>query len=153
MANTYSQLYIQLVFAVKGRQQLINGDWKSELNKYISGIITNQGHKSINVNGMPDHIHAFIGLNPERNISDLVREMKSESSNYINSRKLLQGKFNWQGGYGAFSYSQSQVQQVYNYIENQELHHQKKTFREEYYGLLKAFNIIYEEKYLFDFLD
>ena len=153
MANTYSQLYIQLVFAVKGRQQFINRDWKSELNKYISGIITNQGHKSINVNGMPDHIHAFIGLNPTKNISDLVREMKSESSNFINTQKLTYNKFNWQSGYGAFSYGHSQVQQVYNYIENQELHHQKKTFREEYYGLLKAFNIIYEEKYLFDFLD
>jgi REP element-mobilizing transposase RayT len=153
MANTYSKLYIQLVFAVNGRQQLIQQEWKSDLNRYISGIITNQGHKSINVNGMADHIHAFIGLNPTKNISDLVREMKSDSSNYINTRKLLNKKFSWQGGFGAFSYSQSHIQQVYNYIENQELHHQKKTFREEYHGFLKAFNINYEEKYLFDFLD
>jgi putative transposase len=153
MANTYSQLYVQLVFAVNGRQHLIHRDWKSDVNKYLSGIITNQGHKSINVNGTSDHIHAFIGLNPAKNISDLVREMKSESSNYINSQKLLNKKFNWQGGYGAFSYSQSHIQQVYNYIENQELHHQKKTFREEYYALLKAFKINYDEKYLFDFFE
>jgi putative transposase len=153
MANTYSQLYVQLVFAVNGRQQLIHPDWKYDLNKYISGIITNQGHKSINVNGMTDHIHAFIGLNPAKNISDLVREMKSESSNFINTQKLLKKKFSWQVGYGAFSYSQSQVKQVYNYIENQELHHKKKTFREEYFALLKAFEINFEENYLFDFFE
>ena len=153
MANTYSQLYIQLVFAVNGRQQLIHKNWKGELNKYISGIITNQGHKSINVNGMPDHIHALIGLNPSKNISDLVREMKSESSNFINNQKFTFKKFNWQGGYGAFSYSQSQIQQVYDYIENQELHHQKKTFREEYFAMLNAFSIDYDERYLFEFPD
>lgn len=153
MANTYSQLYIQLVFAVNGRQHLIHHEWKYDLNKYISGIITNQGHKSINVNGMADHIHAFIGLNPAQSISDLVREMKSESSNFINTQKLLNKKFSWQGGYGAFSYSQSHIQQVYNYIENQEIHHRKKTFREEYHGLLQSFKINFEEKYVFDFFD
>lgn len=153
MANTYTRLYIQIVFAVQGRQCLIQTSWKNDLNKYISGTITNLGHKSINVNGMPDHIHAFVGLHPSIAISDLVREIKTSSTQFINEHKLVKGKFNWQSGYGAFSYSQSQIAQVYEYIANQEIHHKKKTFKDEYLEFLKEFEITYDNKYLFEFLD
>ncbi len=153
MANTYTKLYIQIVFAVQGRQSLIQTSWKNDLNKYISGTITKLGHKSINVNGMPDHIHAFVGLHPSIAISDLVREIKTNSAKFINENKLVKGKFNWQSGYGAFSYSQSQIAQVYEYIENQEIHHKKKTFKDEYLEFLEEFQITYDNKYLFEFLD
>lgn len=133
MSRTFSQIYIQVVFAVNGRQNLIYKIWKEDLNKYISGIITNKGQKSIIVNGMSDHIHAFIGLKPSMAISDLVRDIKNNSSNFINKNKLVKGKFSWQEGYGAFSYSHSHIKQVYNYILNQEQHHYKKTFKEEYF--------------------
>jgi REP element-mobilizing transposase RayT len=138
---------------VNGRRSLIDKSWKDELHKYISGIITKLGHKSINVNGMEDHIHIFIGLKPSVAISDLVREIKSNSSKFINEKKMRNGEFNWQNGYGAFSYSRSQIQQVYDYIENQEIHHKKKTFREEYLELLDFFQISIEGKALFDFLE
>ena len=153
MANTYTRLYIQIVFAVQGRQNLIQKSWKTVLNKYISGTITGLGHKSINVNGMPDHIHIFVGLHPSIAISDLVREIKTSSSLFINQNKLVHGKFNWQSGYGAFSYSQSQITQVYDYIANQEIHHKMKTFKDEYLDFLKEFDITYDNKYLFDFID
>lgn len=153
MADSFSQLYIQIVFAVNGRRSLIDKSWKDELHKYVSGTITNLGHKSINVNGMPDHIHILIGLKPTMSIADLVREVKANSSKFINEKKITHGKFNWQNGYGAFSYSRSQIQQVYNYIENQEIHHKKKTFREEYLELLERFQISIEKKTLFDFLE
>ncbi len=153
MAGTYSQLYIQVVFAVKGRENLIGSSWKDELHKYIAGIIEGKGQKSIIVNGMPDHIHAFIGLKPSMAISDLVRDMKNNSTNFINEKKFLKGKFSWQEGYGAFSYSRSHIEKVYQYILNQEEHHRKRTFREEYIELLKKFSISYEEKYLFDWIE
>lgn len=153
MADSFSQLYIQIVFAVSGRRSLIDKSWKDDLHKYISGTITNLGHKSINVNGMPDHIHILTGLKPTMSISDLVREVKANSSKFINEKKITHGKFNWQNGYGAFSYSRSQIQQVYDYIENQETHHKKKTFREEYIELLERFQISIEKKSLFDFLE
>ena len=153
MAGTFSQIYIQIVFAVKGRQNLIGKEWKNELNKYIAGIIKGKGQKTIIVNGMPDHIHAFIGLKPSISISDLVRDIKNNSSNFINEKKLVKGKFSWQEGYGAFSYSHSQIESVYNYILNQEKHHKKKTFREEYFEFLKKFEIEYNEKYLFDWIE
>lgn len=153
MAGTFSQIYIQIVFAVKGRQNLIGKEWKSELNKYIAGIIKGKGQKSIIVNGMPDHIHAFIGLKPAMAISDLVRDIKNNSTNFINEKKFLKGKFSWQEGYGAYSYSHSQIDNVYNYILNQEKHHKKKTFREEYFEFLKKFEIEYNEKYLFDCIE
>lgn len=153
MAGTYSQLYIQVVFAVKGRENLIAKTWKDDLHKYISGIITNKEQKSIIVNGMPDHIHAFIGLSPSMKISDLVRDIKNNSSNFINDRKLVNGRFSWQAGYGAFSYSHSHIENVYNYILNQEEHHKKRSFREEYLELLKKFEIEYNEKYLFEWID
>ena len=114
MPNTYSQIYIQIVFAVKGRQNLIHPDWKAELNQYISGIITNKGQKSIIVNGVPDHIHVFVGLKPSISISDLVRDIKNNSSNFINRQGWINGRFAWQEGFGAFSYSQSHIENVYS---------------------------------------
>ena len=133
MANTFSQIYIQVVFAVKGRQNLIHENIREDVNKYISGIITGKGQKSIIVNGRPDHIHAFIGLKPNMAISELVRDIKNNSTNHINENKLVKGKFQWQVGFGAFSYSKSHIEKVYNYILNQEKHHRKKTFKEEYF--------------------
>jgi putative transposase len=153
MPGTYSQIYIQIVFAVKGRENLIALKWKDELQKYISGIISNKGQKSIIVNGMPDHMHVFIGLNPAMAISSLVRDIKNNSSKFINNHKWVKGKFSWQEGYGAFSYSQSQIENVYNYILNQEIHHRKKTFRAEYLNFLTRFEIEYNEKYLFEWIE
>ncbi len=150
MAGTYSQIFIQIVFAVKGRENLIADSWKEELFKYISGIITKKGHKSIIVNGVKDHIHIFVGLKPSMSISDLVRDIKNNSSNFINEKKYVKGKFSWQEGFGAFSYSNSQVEIVYQYILNQEKHHIKTTFKEEYHEFLNEFKIDYDEKYLFD---
>lgn len=153
MAGTFSQLYIQIVFAVKGRENLISRAWKDDLHKYLAAIIRGKEQKSIIVNGMPDHIHAFVGLKPSMTISDLVRDMKNNSSNFINNNKLVKGKFSWQEGYGAFSYSHSHIQHVYDYILNQEEHHKKRTFRDEYLELLKKFEIEFDEKYLFDWID
>ena len=153
MAGTYSQLYIQVVFAVKGRENLIAGSWKNELHKYISGIITGKEQKTIIVNGMPDHIHAFIGLKPSMKISDLVRDIKNNSSNLITDKMFVRGKFSWQEGYGVFSYSHSHIQNVYNYILNQENHHKKRSFREEYEEILKKFEIDHNEKYLFEWIE
>jgi putative transposase len=152
MAGTYSQLYIQVVFAVRGRENLISKSWKDELYKYISGIISRKEQKAIIVNGMPDHIHAFIGLKPSMKISDLVHDIKNNSSNFINDRKLVRGKFSWQEGFGAFSYSHSHIERVYNYILNQEKHHNKRNFKEEYFELLKKFEIEFKEEYLFDWI-
>ena len=153
MAGTYSQVYIQVVFAVNGRQNLIGKIWKEELNKYIAGIVKGKEQKSIIVNGMPDHIHTFIGLKPEMAISDLVRDIKNNSSKFINDRKFVRGKFSWQEGYGVFSYSHSHISRVYNYILNQEKHHQNRTFKQEYLELLKKFEIEFNEKYLFEWID
>lgn len=150
MANTYSQLYIQIVFAVKGRQNLIGSNWKTELFKYITGIVTNKGQKLIAVNGMPDHIHILIGLKPDKSLSDLVRDIKANSSRFINEKGWINGKFEWQTGFGAFSYSHSQLANVIHYIENQENHHSKKTFREEYLEFLTEYKIDYDDKYLFE---
>ena len=153
MAGTYTQLYIQIAFAVKGRQNLIAEAWKGELYKYIAGIIKGKEQKPIIVNGMPDHIHVFIGLRPSMPISELVRDIKNNSSNFINEKKFVKGKFAWQEGYGAFSYSHSHIQNVYNYILNQQHHHKEKTFKEEYTELMRKFEIEYNEKYLFDWLE
>jgi putative transposase len=153
MPGTYTQIYIQVVFAVKYRENMISNEWKDDLHKYISGIIKGKGQKSIIVNGMPDHIHAFIGLKPAMSISDLVRDLKNNSSKWINENKLVKGKFSWQEGFGAFSYSMSQVENVYNYILKQEEHHKAKTFKEEYLDFLTKFEIEHEEKYLFDWLE
>ena len=150
MANTYSQLYVQIVFAVKGRQNLISKKWKGEIYKYITGIITNQKQKLIAINGMPDHIHILVGIKPNVSISDLVRDIKSSSSKLINEQKWINGKFEWQTGFGAFSYGHSQLTNVIKYIENQEEHHKTKTFKEEYIAFLKLFNIDFKSEYLFD---
>ena len=153
MPGTFSQIYIQIVFAVKGRENIIAKQWKEELNKYISGIITNKGQKSIIVNGTSDHVHIFIGLKPSMAIADLVRDIKNNSSNFINEKKFIKGKFAWQEGYGAFSYAHSQIENVYQYIANQEEHHKKKTFKEEYMDFLQKFAIEYNEEYLFEWID
>ena len=137
MPGTFSQIYIQVVIAVKGRENLVSNNWKTDLHKYIAGIIKGKGKKSIIVNGMPDHIHAFVGLKPAMSISDLVRDMKNNSSNFVNGHKLVRGRFSWQEGYGTFSYSHSHMETVYNYILNQEEHHKKKTFKDEYLEFLK----------------
>ena len=150
MPGTFSQIYIQVVFAVKGRENLIGNNWNTDLHKYISGIIKGKEQNSIIVNGMSDHEHAFIGQKPATAISDLVRDVKNNSSNFINDHKFVRGKFAWQEGYGAFSYSHSHIGRVYDYIFNQEKHHKKKTFKEEYIGFLKKFEVEYDDKYLFE---
>jgi putative transposase len=153
MPNTYIQLYIQIVFAVKGRNNFISKQHKEELHKYITGIVQNRKHKMLAIHAMPDHVHLFAGLNPTQSISDLSRDVKSASSGFINEKRWVAGKFNWQEGFGAFSYSRSQIDAVVKYINNQEAHHAKRSFREEYLDLLQKFGIEYEEKYLFEFYD
>ncbi len=153
MAGTFSQIYIHYVFAVKGRQNLLQRPWREEVFKYISGIIKGKDQKPIIVNGVSDHVHVFVGLKPSMNISDLIRDIKNNSSNFINNHKFIKGKFSWQNGYGAFSHAHSQIENVYQYILNQEEHHRKKTFREEYIEFLQKFGVDYNEKYLFDWLD
>jgi REP element-mobilizing transposase RayT len=149
MANTYTQIHIHFVFAVKHRCGLIQPIWKDELYKYITGIIQNNHHKMICINGMPDHIHILVGIKPTKSISDLMKDVKAYSSKWINEKKLVQGKFEWQEGYGAFSYSKSQVNDVVNYIANQEQHHKIKTFKEEYIEFLQKFEVDYNEQYIF----
>lgn len=153
MAGTFSQIYIQAVFAVKGRQNLIKPSFEEELYKYISGIINGKEQKSLAVNGMPDHIHVLVGLKSSMRISDLVRDIKNNSTNFINQRGWLKDHFSWQEGYGAFSYSESQFGRVIDYIKNQKQHHQKKTFRQEYLGFLKKFNIPFDDRYVFEFFE
>ena len=150
MADTYSQIYIQIVFAVKGRANLISTQWKEELYKYIAGIISNEGQKLIAINGMPDHIHVLIGLKPNVALSDIVRDIKANSSRFINEKRWVSGKFEWQTGFGAFSYSHSQLSNVIRYILNQEEHHKVKTFREEYVDFLKLFDIKFKNEFIFD---
>lgn len=153
MAGSYSQVYIQVVFAVKHRENLIHKNWREELHKYISGIITEKQHKSIIVNGVADHVHCFIGLKPSMAISDLVRDIKNNSSKFINERGFVKGKFRWQEGYGVFSYSQSHIENVFNYIQNQEQHHARKTFEKEYKEFLDKYEVEYDPKYLFEWID
>ena len=152
MAGTYSQIYIQIVFAVQRRQNLLQKEWRNEVFKYMSGIIKNKGHKSIIVNGVEDHVHAFVGLKPSMALSDLVRDVKNNSSNFINDHGWVKGKFCWQEGYGAFSYSHSQIENVYDYIFNQEKHHAKQTFQSEYLDFLKRFEIEHGVKYMFEWV-
>ena|SRR5438876_2524838 len=148
MANTYSQIYIHIVFSVKNRTNLIKRSWKDELYKYITGIVKSKKQKLIAINGEQDHIHVLIGMKPDMKISDLVRDIKANSTNFINDKRFSIGKFEWQEGYGAFSCSRSQLQDVIRYIENQEEHHRTRTFREEYVQFLRKYNIKFEEKYL-----
>jgi putative transposase len=153
MPNTYSQLYIQIVFTVKGRENLIREEFRIELQKYISGIINNLNQKLYAIYCMPDHVHILISIKPDIKISELVRDIKANSSRFINESNWLNQKFNWQEGYGAFSYSQGQLKTVTNYILNQPEHHRQKTFREEYMAFLQEFEINYKPEYLFEFLD
>ncbi|MBD3386445.1 IS200/IS605 family transposase [candidate division KSB1 bacterium] len=149
MANTFTQLYIQFVFAVQNRESLIQSKWKIELYKYITGIIQNHKHKLIAINGMPNHLHVFIEYKPHQPIPALLQFIKGCSSTWINRRGFTNKAFNWQKGYGAFSYSHSHIDNVVQYILNQEKHHKKQTFKEEYIQLLERFNIDYNEQYIF----
>jgi putative transposase len=153
MAGTFSQIYIQVVFAVKYRQSLIREEWEERLYKYITGVVQKKEQKMLAINGISDHIHFFIGMKPSCCLSDLVREVKKSSNDFINDNKFCRDTFSWQGGFGAFSYSHSQIHNVANYIENQKEHHKKVSFRREYLKLLKEFKIEYEERYLFDWIE
>jgi REP element-mobilizing transposase RayT len=153
MPNTYSQLYVQIVFAVKGRQNLISKNNREELHKYITGIVQNREQKMLAIFCMPDHIHVFVNIKPSISISDLVRDIKANSTKFINERNWIKGKFNWQEGFGAFSYSKSHIGNVINYILNQEEHHKAKTFKTEYLDFLEKFEIEYNEKYLFEWIE
>jgi putative transposase len=153
MANTFSQIYIQTVFSVSNRISLIQPAFKEDLNKYLTGIIRNQGQKLISINGMPDHLHILIGLKPSMALADLVRDIKADSSTYVNKNRWVRGKFSWQEGYGAFSYGHSQLDTIIRYIQNQEKHHRRRSFKEEYLAWLKKYEIAFEEKYVFEFID
>ncbi len=153
MPNTYTQLYIQFVFAVKYRQSLIRKEWKDELCKYITGIVQNNKSKMLCINAMPDHIHLFIGYKPSVPIPDLVKDIKVASTFWIKENRLSKENFNWQEGYGAFSYRLRDLDEICKYIQNQEDHHRKISFREEYRKFLRDFDITYDDKYLFEFFD
>jgi len=149
MANTYTQIYIHIVFAVEGRQNLIQPEHNDELQKYITGIVSGQNQKLIAINNMPDHLHLLVGLKPDLALSDLVRDVKADSSKFINEKYWVTGRFLWQEGFGAFSYSRSQLATVIRYIENQQRHHAKKSFREEYLELLEKFGVDCNQRYIF----
>lgn len=151
MANTFTQIYIQIVFSVKNRQSLIPKTKKEELHKYITGVVQSKKCKMLAINSMPDHIHLFVGFHPTICISDLVKDIKISSNEIIREQKWIKSKFEWQDGFGAFSYSKSQVDSVCKYILNQEEHHKKVTFKEEYIIFLEKFGIGYDSKYVFDF--
>jgi len=148
MANTYTQIHIHAVFAVQNRLSLIQKQWQDELYKYITGIITNKGHKLLQIGGMSDHVHVLFGMRPTQSLSDLMQDIKGDSSLWINKKRLVRGKFSWQEGYGAFSYGKSQIDNVVKYIQTQEKHHEKRNFAEEYLELLKLFEIEFDERYI-----
>ena len=152
-AGTYSQIYIQIVFGVKARRSLIKQEWEEELYKYITGIVQNKNQKMLAINGVEDHIHFFIGMRPSCRLSDLVREVKKASNTFINDRGFCSFNFEWQEGYGAFSYSHTALGNVIAYINNQKEHHRKKTFREEYLNFLRDFSIDFKDEYLFEWID
>ncbi|MFN8340248.1 MAG: IS200/IS605 family transposase [Cyclobacteriaceae bacterium] len=149
MANTYTQLYFHVVFAVKGRANLISPKWKEDLYKYITGIIKNKNQKLIAINGMPNHIHLLIGMKPDGNLSDLVRDIKANSSRFVNEMKLVSGKFEWQNGFGAFTLGHSQLDSIADYIRKQEEHHQTTTFKEEYQKSLRLSGIDFDAQHIF----
>ena len=153
MPDTYHQVYIQLVFAVKGRQSFLKREFRQEFFKVMSSMIQKLGHKSIIVNGVADHVHCLVGLNPDKKISDLVKDLKTSSNHFLKDKNWVPEKFDWQNGYGVFSYSRSHLDRVYSYILNQEDHHRKKTFCEEYIGFLKKYQIEFKNEYLFEFYD
>ena len=150
MPNTYTQIYIHIVFAVKGRQPLIPKEHKAELHRYITGIVKNKKQNVIQINSMPDHIHILVGMAPEAALSDLVKDIKANSSRFINKNRWVMGRFEWQQGFSAFSYSHSQLSAIANYIKNQEKHHARKTFKEEYLAFLDLYGVDYDKKYIFE---
>jgi len=153
MADTYTQLYVQIVFAVKGRHNLIHENLRDELEKYICGIISNNKSKPLAIYCNPDHTHVLLGLHPEISVAEITGDIKANSSKWINENKKIMGKFNWQAGYGAFTYSKSQIGRVSNYILNQAKHHKKRSFKEEYLDMLNKFEIEYNEAYLFEWIE
>jgi putative transposase len=153
MANTYTQSYFHLVFTVKNRNSLIQKSWKNELEKYITGIVQNYDHKLLAIGTMPDHVHIFIGYNLNQLIPELVEQIKTSSNSWVKTKNLSRFKFEWQKGYGAFTHSRSQIDSVIKYISNQEQHHKKKSFKEEYLKILKNNDVKFEDKYLFEFFE
>ena len=153
MANTFSKVYLHIVFSVKGRQNLIHKKWEDELHKYICGIVDGKDHKIYAIGGVADHIHILVSIRPNILISNLVRDIKGNSSRWINERGFVQGRFQWQEGFGVFSYAQSQLDVIIAYINNQEQHHKQETFRSEYINILQKFKVEYEDKYLFDWIE
>jgi REP element-mobilizing transposase RayT len=153
MANTYTQLFVQVVFAVQGRENIIPPVHCETLHRFITAVLQTDGHKMLAIFCMPDHVHVLVGLNPAISISDMVLDIKRASTNFINNNRLIPGHFHWQKGYGAFSYSKSQLPQVIRYILNQEAHHRRKTFREEYLDFLQLFDITYDDRYVFAFYE
>jgi len=153
MANTYTQMYVHIVFAVQGRQSIIPTHRKEELFKYITGIVKNRGQKLIAINGMADHLHLFIGIKPTIALSDLIRDVKAGSSGFVNEKLWIRGRFSWQEGFGAFTHSHAEIDHVVRYIQRQEEHHRKTTFHEEYVQMLKEFAVEYNSEYLFKAID
>lgn len=153
MANTYTQIYIHLIFAVQNRNALIHPEWEDQLYKYITGIVQNKGHKMLALNGTQDHVHLFIGMKPDCSVSEIVREIKKSSNAFIKDKQFTRIPFRWQAGFGAFSYADSQLDSVIKYIVNQKEHHRKKTFKEEYLDVLNKFQVDYDPKYLFDWIE
>lgn len=153
MANTYTQIYLQVVFAVQGRQGLIRSEHQAELYQYMTGIVRRRNQKLIAINGVADHVYLLIGMKPDIALSDLVRDIKAGSSNFINEQRWVRGRFNWQEGFGGFSYGHSQLATVIRYIQNQPEHHQQRSFKSEYLTLLRKFEIAFREEYIFDFIE
>ena len=149
MPNTYTQIHLHVIFAVKKRTGLIQKEWKDELYKYLTGIIQTHDHKVLAINGMPDHLHIFFGMRPSQSLSDLMQDIKGSASKWVNEKKFINDKFEWQAGYGAFSYSKSQCSNVITYIQNQEKHHSIISFLEEYKTFLEKFEVDYDERYIF----
>jgi len=149
MANTYTQVYVQFIFAVQNRMSIIRPEWEDELYRYITGIVQNHNHKLIAINGAGDHVHLFVGLHTTQSMAEFMQDVKEFSSKWINNNEFTKGRFQWQEGYGAFSYSKSQIDQVYKYIMNQKEHHKKKSFSEEYIEFLEKFEVPYDERYIF----
>ena len=151
--GTFTQIYVQLVFAVQNREATLTKEIRSRVFEYMSGIITNIKHKSIIVNGTSNHVHILLGLNPSLSVSDTVHDIKRSSSIFINKERLCHGKFSWQEGYGGFSYGRSQIADIYNYIKNQESHHHVKSFQQEYIEYLNENEMVFDRQFLFDFLE
>ena len=149
MANTYTQIHMQAIFAVKKRTGLIQKEWKDELYRYVTGVVQAQDHKLLAINGTPDHLHVFFGMRPIQSLSDLMQHIKQDSSKWINQKRFIKERFEWQEGFGAFSYSKSQASRVITYIQNQEAHHRKITFLDEYKKFLEKFGVDYDERYIF----